>query len=92
VTVTANDLTKKCGDPTATSPICIERLVFGDFDPGARIATTLTNSNLLPKAATTGNGCPTATAGTQTAPFSLFVSATTGPATSNAGINGTNAY
>ena len=92
VTVTANDITKKCGDPTATSPICIERLVFGDFDTGARIATALTNTNLLPKAATTGNGCPTATAGTQTAPFSLFVSATTGASTSNTGINGTNAY
>jgi hypothetical protein len=91
VTVAASDITKKCGDPL-TPPICIERLVFGDFDQGARIATSLTNTNLLPKGATTGNGCPTATAGTQTAPFSLFVTASTGASTSNAGINGRNAY
>jgi hypothetical protein len=84
VRLAASDFTKACGDPTV-APICIQRLVFGDFDTGGRIGTTLSNAALLPKGGTTGNGCapPAPSAGTQTAPFSLFVTATTNSSVSN---------
>jgi hypothetical protein len=84
VRVSAADNTKACA--IANGSVCVERLVFGDFDPGYRITATVTDTNKVPPplAAGAGHACPvTPTAGTHVANFSVTFKGTTGASISN---------
>ncbi|HEX9578759.1 MAG TPA: hypothetical protein VF993_13480, partial [Myxococcales bacterium] len=82
--VSAADNTKACA--IANGSACVERLVFGDFDPGYRITATVTDTNKVPTppGAGAGHACPvTPTAGTRVSPFTVTFKATTGASISN---------
>ncbi|TMA29472.1 MAG: hypothetical protein E6J78_01625 [Deltaproteobacteria bacterium] len=87
VRVSATDNTKACG---AVGNVCVERLVFGDFDPGYRITAYVSNPIKVPVPPTNGHACgATPTAGTHLSPFFVDFSAQTGPVKSNVTASGT---
>jgi hypothetical protein len=85
VRVSAADNTKACA--IANGSACVERLVFGDFDPGYRITATVTDTNKVPTptpGAGAGHACPpTPTAGTRVSSFTVTFKGTTGGSFSN---------